>query len=206
MRTDSIDIFLQGLASRDPAPGGGATAALHAAQGAALVAMVARFSDGAKYAEHAAEIGAVLAEADELRGLALDLVERDATAFGAVGAAYGLPKETAEAKAARSRAIAAALAEASRVPVQVIAVAGRVVGLAERLRPVGNRNVITDIAAAADAARAAASTSRVNAEVNLPGVADPATRDALAAAIAEAADVLHRAEQTTTAVREQIQR
>ncbi|MCA1195484.1 MULTISPECIES: cyclodeaminase/cyclohydrolase family protein [unclassified Saccharopolyspora] len=206
MRTDSIDTFLQGLASRDPAPGGGATAALHAAQGAALVAMVARFSDGAKYAEHAAEIGAVLAEADELRGLALDLVERDATAFGAVGAAYGLPKDTAEAKSARSRAIAAALAEASRVPVQVIAVADRVVGLAERLRPVGNRNVITDIAAAADAARAAASTSRVNAEVNLPGVADPPPRDALAAAIAEAADVLHRADETTTAVREQIQR
>ncbi|MCA1282323.1 cyclodeaminase/cyclohydrolase family protein [Saccharopolyspora sp. 7B] len=206
MRTDSIDTFLQGLASRDPAPGGGATAALHAAQGAALVAMVARFSDGAKYAEHAAEIGAVLAEADELRGLALDLVERDATAFGAVGAAYGLPKDTAEAKSARSRAIAAALAETSRVPVQVIAVADRVVGLAERLRPVGNRNVITDIAAAADAARAAASTSRVNAEVNLPGVAAPPPRDALAAAIAEAADVLHRADETTTAVREQIQR
>ncbi|MEU6129342.1 cyclodeaminase/cyclohydrolase family protein [Saccharopolyspora sp. NPDC047091] len=206
MRTDSIDTFLQRLASRDPAPGGGATAGLHAAQGAALIAMVARFSDGPKYAEHAAEIDAVLTAADELRGLALDLAERDATAFGAVGAAYGLPKDTAEAKAARSRAIAAALAEASRVPAQVIAVAGRVVGLAERLRPIGNRNVITDVAAAADAARAAAATSRVNAEVNLPGIADPAMRDELAAAIAAATDVLHRADETTTAVREQIQR
>ena len=48
MRKASIEDFLDRLAARMPAPGGGAVAALHAAQGAALLAMVARYSDGAK--------------------------------------------------------------------------------------------------------------------------------------------------------------
>ncbi|MGH3176044.1 MAG: cyclodeaminase/cyclohydrolase family protein, partial [Streptosporangiaceae bacterium] len=49
MRDDTIAAFLDQLAARVPAPGGGATAALHAAQAAALLAMVARYSDGPRY-------------------------------------------------------------------------------------------------------------------------------------------------------------
>ena len=67
MRNDTVDSFLQALAARVPAPGGGATAALHAAQAAALVAMVARYSDGPRYAEHAEEITQVRDTADGLR-------------------------------------------------------------------------------------------------------------------------------------------
>ena len=49
MRDETITAFLDQLAARVPAPGGGATAALHAAQSAALLAMVARYSNAAKY-------------------------------------------------------------------------------------------------------------------------------------------------------------
>jgi hypothetical protein len=73
MRNDTIESFLQSLAARVPAPGGGATAALHAAQAAALVAMVARYSDGSRYAEHAEEILHVCSTADALREEALTL-------------------------------------------------------------------------------------------------------------------------------------
>ena len=73
MRTDTIDDFLTRLAARVPAPGGGATAALHAAQAAALVAMVARYSDSAKLADHAEEITTITATADRLRENALAL-------------------------------------------------------------------------------------------------------------------------------------
>ena len=53
MRDQTIEAFLGELAARVPAPGGGATAALHAAQAAALLAMVARYSDGPRYdADH----------------------------------------------------------------------------------------------------------------------------------------------------------
>ena len=47
--SETISDYVARLASRQPTPGGGAAAALHAAQGAALVAMVARYTSGAKY-------------------------------------------------------------------------------------------------------------------------------------------------------------
>src|SRR5690348_14714831 len=114
MRDDTIAGFLGQLAARVPAPGGGATAALHAAQAAALLAMVARYSDGPKY--DAELMNRVVAEADGLADEALTLAEADAAAFGAVASAYRLPKSTAEEQAARSAAIATATAGATQPP------------------------------------------------------------------------------------------
>jgi len=71
MRDETIASFLTRLAARSAAPGGGATAALHAAQAAALLAMVARYSDGPR---HDGEVvGRVRAAADGLADEALDL-------------------------------------------------------------------------------------------------------------------------------------
>src|ERR1700722_18312719 len=178
MRDETIAAFLGQLAARVPAPGGGATAALHAAQAAALVAMVARDSNGSRYDTEL--MARMLTEADILRDQALTLAEDDATAFGAVSAAYQLPKETTELLQARSAAIAEALAGAARPPAEVIRTALSLIELAEELRPAGNRNVITDVAAAAEAARAAAVTAQVNIEVNLRGLKNPAVLDELA--------------------------
>jgi methenyltetrahydrofolate cyclohydrolase len=202
MRTDTIETFLAQLAARVPAPGGGATAALHAAQAAALVAMVARYSDSAKYADSAEEIATITHTADRLRENALGLAEEDAAAFTAVTEAYRLPKETADEAAARSEAIARALVGAAHVPAIVVAVAEQVLGLAEQLLPIGNRNVIRDVAAAAEAARAAATTARVNVEVNLGGIKDPGTWGELAAVVDTVDDLVLRAEKVTAAVRD----
>lgn len=206
MRKDTLETFLGSLAARSPAPGGGASAGLHAAQAAALIGMVARYSDGEKYAEHAQTVTAVRDAADELRQHALTLAEDDASAFGAVGDAYALPRSTDGEKAARSQAIAAALIDAGRVPAKVVAVAEQIVGLAEQLLPIGNRNVITDVAAAADAARAAATTARVNVEVNLAGITGAEDRAELTAVIADVDDIAARADKVTAAVREVITR
>jgi formiminotetrahydrofolate cyclodeaminase len=202
MRTDTIETFLAQLAARVPAPGGGATAGLHAAQAAALVAMVARYTDAAKYADHAEEIAAITTTADRLREDALGLAEQDAAAFTAVTEAYRLPKETAEEATARSLAIAQSLVTAARVPAVVIDVAEQVLGLAERLLPIGNRNVISDVAAAAEAARAAATTARVNVEINLGGIKDAETWGQLAAVAGTVDDLVLRADKVTAAVRD----
>lgn len=206
MRDETLGGFLDKLAAREPAPGGGATAALHAAQAAALLAMVARYSDGPKYAEHAAAIGDVLAAADTLGTKSLDLVAADAAAFGSVAAAYGLPRDTDERKAARSEAIAAALITAARPPADVIAVAARLADLAEVLMPIGNRNVISDVAAAAEAIRAAAATARINVEVNLPGISDDEARDEYATVLAGVDALLARADAVSAAVRKELAR
>ncbi|MBF6226479.1 cyclodeaminase/cyclohydrolase family protein [Nocardia abscessus] len=159
--------YLSDLAAKLPAPGGGAVAALHAAQAAALVAMVARYTTRAKDAENRPVVDRIIEAADEARGRALALADADAAAFTAVGAAYKLPKETPEDLTARTAAINAALIEAARVPAAVIDEADEVLSLAAELFPIGNPNVVTDIGAAAAACRAAATTSQLNIEINV---------------------------------------
>jgi formiminotetrahydrofolate cyclodeaminase len=200
MRDDTIAAFLEQLAARVPAPGGGATAALHAAQAAALLAMVARYSDGAKY--DAARMGVITTEADAIRSKALELAEADMAAFGAVGAAYRLPRSDS----GRPEAIAAALAGAAQPPAGVLRMSYLLVQLAERLLADGNRNVITDVAAAAEAARAAAVTARLNIEVNLRGITDAALRDELGKTTPVADTVVARADSIVAAVRAEIAR
>ncbi len=199
MRDDTITVFLAQLAARVPAPGGGATAALHAAQAAALLAMVARYSKGD-------EMERITAEAEELRGDALALAGADAEAFGAVAAAYALPRGSEEEKQARSAAIAAGLAGAARPPADVIRTALSLTGLAEDLLPAGNRNVITDVGAAAAAVRAAVITSQLNIEVNLRGIKDGAVREELTATAAMADQIAERADRIVTAIREELRR
>ncbi|MFI6789083.1 cyclodeaminase/cyclohydrolase family protein [Nonomuraea sp. NPDC050383] len=201
MRDMKIGDFLERLAAREPAPGGGATAALHAAQAAALLGMVARYSTGDRYAGHAATVAAVTAETDALRERALGLAAEDAAAFTAVTEAYKLPKGEE-----RSAAIAAALAGAAEPPARVAETAARLVELCETLLPIGNPNVVTDVAAAAEAARAALATARVNVEVNMGGIKDEPVLDGLRARLAGVDDAVARAERVTAAVREDLAR
>lgn len=123
MRDETIASFLTRLAARTAAPGGGATGALHAAQAAALLAMVARFSDGPR--SDADVVGRVRAAADGLADEALELAEADSAAFEKVIAAYDLPKGTDEEKAARSAAIAETLGGAARPQADLMAAAMR---------------------------------------------------------------------------------
>jgi formiminotetrahydrofolate cyclodeaminase len=158
--------------------------------------MVARYSDGEKYAVHSETVARVLERADQLRQGSLWLAERDMGAFSAVTDAYALPRGTDGEKAARSTAIANALLGAAQPPASIIGVADELVSLAEALLPIGNRNVITDVAAAADALRAAVTTARVNIEANLAGAGESPESHRLEAlvglvdAIAARADVV----------------
>ena len=172
MRDQTIEAFLGELAARVPAPA--SAGRLHAAQAAALLAMVARYSDGPR--SNAELMDSLVTRADKFREEALVLAEADATAFGAVAEAYRLPKDTSGEKEARSAAIAQAVAEAAWPPTFVVRLVHTLTEMAEELLLAGNRNVITDVAAAAEAARAAAVTARVNIEVNLRGIKDPGAR------------------------------
>ncbi|MER6949321.1 cyclodeaminase/cyclohydrolase family protein [Nonomuraea sp. NPDC000554] len=199
MRDTRIVDFLNQLAAHVPAPGGGATAALHAAQAAALLGMVARYTTGEKYIKHSELVVSVIAETDTLRARALRLGEQDAAAFTAVADAYRMPKGDE-----RSAAIAAALVGAAEPPARVVEAASRLVELCEVLLPIGNRNVITDVAAAADAARAALTTARVNVEINVTGIKDERAAEQLRARIAGVDSAVARADRVTAQVREEI--
>jgi methenyltetrahydrofolate cyclohydrolase len=204
MHDETIGDFLGQLADRVPAPGGGAAAALQAAQGAALLGMVARYTTGGRYAEHEAMIGRIIEEADELRAMSLRLAQADAESFAAVAVAYKLPRSTDAERAERADAIAGALAGAAWPPAKLIGVASLIVDLAEALVGIANHNVIGDLAAAAEAARAAVATSRINIEANLAGIEDAQASLELIADADKADDIIAKAEQITATVREQI--
>jgi methenyltetrahydrofolate cyclohydrolase len=200
VRDQTVDAWLAELASDAPAPGGGAAAAMNAAVGAALVSMVCRFSAGQPaFAE-------VLVRADALRHEALSLAEQDAAAFGKVVAAYRLPKESDEAKRARTAAIQEALVGAAEVPLRVAALAAEVIGLAERILDGANANVLSDVAVAASSAQAALTAAVVNVEVNLAALHDTGQRSALAAALSAHAAASSDADAIVQSVRERMGR
>jgi formiminotetrahydrofolate cyclodeaminase len=66
--------------------------------------------------------------------------------------------------------------------------------------------VISDGAAAADATRAAATTARVNVEINLGGITDQDVVAELVTAVADVDDLSLRADKVTAAVRDRLTR
>jgi formiminotetrahydrofolate cyclodeaminase len=72
--------------------------------------------------------------------------------------------------------------------------------------PVANRNLVSDVAAATAAARAAATTARLAVETNLPGIDDEGARTALTAAAGVVDDLARRADAVEEAVRADIRR
>jgi formiminotetrahydrofolate cyclodeaminase len=168
-----VHAFLERLGSSDPVPGGGSAAALAAAMGAALVAMVAELTTGRPaYAEHEATIRKLRFDALDRRNELLDLAQQDAEAYDAVVRARHLPKESEAEKAARSSALEAAMLEAARIPLRAAVVASEVLDLAERIAPIGNRNAVSDAGVAAQLAAAGLRGAVLNVRINLPYLAD----------------------------------
>jgi methenyltetrahydrofolate cyclohydrolase len=198
--------WLGQLADRTPAPGGGAVAALCAASSAALLEMVANYTTGGKWADREEAMKAVIAEVAELRLRAGKLAEADAEAFGAVGAAYGLPKATAEEKAARSAAIQQATLGAAEPPVQVGRLATRLVALADEMVDPANPNVLSDVGVAAATARAALSGSITNITVNAAFLTDDAAARDLLDRIGELERAMQQADDVAARIVERLKK
>jgi methenyltetrahydrofolate cyclohydrolase len=202
---ETVGSWLDDLASPAPAPGGGAAAAMNAAIGAALVAMVCNLTIGRpRYADHEPLMREALALATELRAQAVQLAAADAAAFSAVTDAYKLPKDTDEDKAARTRAIQAALVGAADVPLRTAAVAADIIGLAGRILDGANVNVVSDVAVAAASARAALDAAMINVEINISAMKDAPRQDALRVELDKHAAAAKAADAIVIAVRERI--
>lgn len=172
--------FLDKLASEAPTPGGGGGAALAGAMAGALSSMVANLTIGKeKFAAVEAEVKALCAQADALRGELLNLVEQDAAVFGSFMACYKLPKATEEEKKARLEAIHNAAKQAATVPMNIARSAVKVLAISDRLAIIGNPNVITDATCSALLARAAMRCAFYNVYINLNLTKDEAFNTAL---------------------------
>ena len=165
----TVGAFIEQLASDAPAPGGGSASALAGAMGAALVQMVVSLTtgrgDAASVEDDLRELGLAAAG---FQSELLQLVEIDAAAYASVIAARRLPRETDRERELRRQQIDAAVREATRSPLIIAERAHEVLGLAERLAPIGSRNAISDAGVAGLLAGAALRGAALNVRINLP--------------------------------------
>lgn len=193
MLTDrTVTSLLDAFSSADPTPGGGSAAALVGATGASLLVMVAGMP---KSRTNAAEERTALDEAHRAllshRSTLIDLIDRDASAYDLVIAAFRRPKATDEEKAARRAAVQEATRIATEVPLETIRACVEAMRAGRATAAHGNPNAASDVKVGYRLLMAAAEGARDNVEINLGGLTDAAVqtriRDAATGLMTEAA-------------------
>jgi glutamate formiminotransferase len=164
-----VEAFIEQLAAATATPGGGSAAAASGAMAAALATMVASMSRGKKaYAPYERQLSEAISRLSQLREELKASIDTDAEAYQSVMAAYKKAKDSAAADGI----IDAALKQATSVPLSVAERAREVLQIVERLRPMTNRNMKSDLVAAAALARAAIEGALANVEINLESLKD----------------------------------
>lgn len=163
--------FCDLLASDAPAPGGGSTAALEGALGAALTAMVCGLTTVGKSKEKYAEYQEFVIEsqkkAADLQARFVDVMNRDTEAFNVVSAAFGMPKATDEEKAARSAAIQKGLEGCTATPFEMMELSVETLELTESLLGKSNDSAASDLGVSALSLRAAIQGAWLNVLINI---------------------------------------
>lgn len=171
----TLKAFIDKVISNDPVPGGGSVSALNGALAASLAAMVANLTVGRKkYIEVNDLMQELAGRLEKTAGRLLADVDRDSDAYNRVFAAFKLPKETDEEKAARSEAIQRETKYAAEVPMEVAravhAILPQIATMAQR----GNSNAVTDACVAMMCARTAVLGALLNVKINLSSIKDEA--------------------------------
>ena len=164
----TVTQFADVLASDAPAPGGGSTAALSGALGAALTAMVCELTAGKKqFAEIREDVLAVQAKASALQKQFLDVMDRDTDAFMVVSNAFAMPKATDEEKAARSAAIQKGLEGCTATPFEMMELAAQTIELTESMLGRFNTTAASDLGVGALTLRTAVQGAWLNVLINI---------------------------------------
>jgi glutamate formiminotransferase/formiminotetrahydrofolate cyclodeaminase len=164
-----VEPFVEQLAAPTATPGGGSAAAASGAMAAGLVSMVASMSRGKKaYVQHERELGEAIARLSQLREELKAAIDADAESYNAVMKAYKQAKESANADGI----IDAALKHATSVPLGVAERSKAVVEIADKLMPITNPNMKSDLTTAVALGRAAIEGALANVEINLASLKD----------------------------------
>ena len=165
--------FCNETLSDSPAPGGGSVAALMGALGASLGGMVANLSAGKRgWDDKLKYFSDWAVKAQQLKDELLFLVDEDTAAFNKVMAAFALPKESAEEKAARKAAIQSANQYAAEIPLRVMETAAKSYPLLAEIAKNGNPASISDVGVGLLAVRACIGGAAMNVRINLAGLKD----------------------------------
>jgi formiminotetrahydrofolate cyclodeaminase len=149
-KDSSLKQYLDDLAAKLAAPGGGSAAAMNAAMAASLISMVVNFTLGKpKYAAFEDELEEILEKSEKLRIEFLDLVDKDVLAY-------------------QSKNIRDAL----DIPFMLARLSFEGIKLCPFLIDKGNPNLISDVAVAAIFLEAAFQSAYFNVKINLKTLGD----------------------------------
>jgi formiminotetrahydrofolate cyclodeaminase len=155
----TVERFLAALAAREPAPSGGAAAALACALAAALVEMAASLTAP----DAPVPVTAMRERAAAIRSTATRLADDDAAAYGRVIEALRAPRDDA----GRNERMREALSGAADAPLSIAEGASEAAELAAAVAYGGNPNLRGDALTAALLAEAAALAAARLVEINL---------------------------------------
>lgn len=191
--TTSIGDFLAALAAKQPAPGGGSVAAMAGALAAAMGEMVLNYSVGKKdLAAHEPQLREALGEFSRAHAMLGELMIEDQLAFERLTAARKACNNAGDC----DPAFAAALLACIRIPQSIGATACALLELAERIAPIVNKYLLSDLAVCAEMAMATVRCAAYNVRVNLADVSDPKERERIwansEASMAKAASAIRR--------------
>lgn len=172
-----IDMTLKGfteeLSGNSPAPGGGSTAAVEGAFGAGLVSMVCELTLGnRKYEEHHAKAEEIRVQAKQLADELLKTVDEDTEAFNLVSAAFSMPKQTDEEKAARRTAIQDGLKQCCLPPLKVMRCSYEALKLAKQLIGSYNTSTASDLGTGIASLKSAVHGAYLNVLINAGSIKD----------------------------------
>ncbi|MCK5113178.1 MAG: cyclodeaminase/cyclohydrolase family protein [Phycisphaerae bacterium] len=183
----SVTEFTAATAAKQPTPGGGSVAGLVGALATGLGEMALNFTIGKKkYAEFAELHASISSRLEKARGMFLDLVADDITAYSMYGEATQLP-DGAEKDAALELALAAAI----NVPREMAKLCLAVMQDIKTLTTCSNRFLVSDLVAGAALASGTTVLCDMNVRINARSLSDKAvaneiregsTKDRLAAA------------------------
>lgn len=193
--------FAEETASESPAPGGGSISAYMGALAAALGTMVANLSSHKAGWDDRWEFFSCWAE----KGMAvmnelLALVDEDTAAFNRIMDVFGMPKGTAEEKAARAAAMEVATLYATEVPLRTMKAAYKAFEVVRAMAIEGNPNSVSDAGVGALAARSAVMGACLNVRINAAGLKDRAAAERLVDEAMEIQALAQQAEKEILAI------
>jgi formiminotetrahydrofolate cyclodeaminase len=169
------------LASNEPAPGGGSTAALSGLMGASLTMMVVNLSAGKKSYEALDEVikQKFMQDFEKIQALKEELtslVDEDTVAFNKFMEAMKLPKDTEEQKKLREENMQQASVYALQIPLKTAEKCLEILKHQETIATYGNKNAVSDVGVGALMSLAGLEGAVLNVKINIPGIADEQIR------------------------------
>lgn len=193
--------FLEQIASKAPAPGGGSAAALSGAVGAGLLTMVCHFTVGKKgYESVTEEMTRVREQLSELRVKLTSQIDDDTAAFNRFRVANRMAEDTDAAVAKKRAEIDAATRETIEVPRVTMQLCAKGLELASTVISKGNKNTLSDAATGAEMLMAGLDGAANNVLINLLD-RDDTEAESLRAEVRHARSV---AQETLVSIRKEV--